>query len=113
MPRITPGHWYDVFAGPLLAGSGTTTIAIIPGGRNLYLDWLSFSVYGTNAIPGPELELYVAADGVPLLVLVHGRLAADVTFPKPQVITSSIIAGSFGPRNEAKNLVVCFSGDCF
>ena len=106
MPRVTPGLWYDTFIGPLFS-SVAVTIALVPGGRTFYVDYLGFATYNTI----PDLcSIVLAGDGVPLLVLTSNRFSTQQTFNPPVPLIQYLTMQPLGTLDATKNMIVTFKG---
>jgi hypothetical protein len=107
MPRSTPGRWFDYFQGPIFGIPGSTTVLLIPFPRTFYIDYISFSTF--NALP-EALGLYLAGDGVPIILLNKEHTSTEISFSPPLAISGSLTMGGFGTLDGVKNMLVAYCG---
>ena len=83
---------------------------LVPAGHTFYLWYASLTIYGPVLQPGSLI--YLMLDNVPLLSITHDRTLNAVEPPQPIPFTSSMMVGALGGLDTAKNLLVCWLGEC-
>lgn len=103
----TPGKHLNFWSGTV--STATQTIFTVPTGYTFYLDYVAIGCF--VLIPSPAV-IYVAGDGVPLMLISALNQTNEISFPKPIIIPSNMTIGPLGNLGSTLvSSVVTWSGE--